>query len=420
MRIGFAVLVSSLVAACASESTPPRRPVAYPNYPAPVGVARNFAQSVQSLRFPPIDLSRIVPAAGRGPCSPLQVAPGRWIAPDCSQTFAQPLARSPFVPRHQSFSQFNLKAEAPLPPAVDLRVQGLDGPVKSQEMVGICWAFAMSTVMDNAIRRAGRQDVIAPLHVLSSHLWRDVWQNGRSERAITLEPSWPYDPVKACKLNEDPGEIWCEEAYHVKPGSWRSDPALVAEVDRANRSGAFKVTKIESLDVRPGNPDQIARILVSGKSIWAAFDFDREAWGDSGNSNPVLPDWEGADGGHAVVLVGYRTTPSGRQFLLHNSWGSDWRERGYAWVSEAMVRRHLMDAFTLEVSNPNKLEIPRIDPVATSSNDCPPGVQPDSLLGFLCRPATTSPSGPTRGNASKANVTICPNGFPAIAGVCFP
>lgn len=273
----------------------------------------------------PVDLSRLIPNVGRGPCAPTQVAPFVWVAPNCSAAMTKPLAASPHVVHRSSFQE-----QSGLPPAVDLREQGLDGPVKYQQMVGVCWAFAISTVMDNAVRRAGRQDVLSPLHVVAANPWNDIWSKGRSDRSLTLEPVWSYDPVKACKLNEAKSEVWCGEAYHVEPGSWRSDPALVAEREHANRSGEYTITHIESFDVKPGNPSQIAAAVATGRAVFASFNINTPVWGERGSAGPDIPNYQATDGAHAVAIVGYKTTPGGLRFLLHNSWGVEWRDHGYA------------------------------------------------------------------------------------------
>ncbi|HRI67237.1 MAG TPA: hypothetical protein PK156_23500, partial [Polyangium sp.] len=56
-----------------------------------------------------------------------------------------------------------------LPGLVDHRTQGLTGPIKDQNPVGACAGFAISSVMDTAIRRRGRGDVVSPLHVFSNY-----------------------------------------------------------------------------------------------------------------------------------------------------------------------------------------------------------------------------------------------------------
>ena len=394
----------------------------------------------------PVDLSRLIPNVGRGPCAPTQVAPFVWVAPNCSAAMTKPLAASPYVVHRSSFQE-----QSGLPPAVDLREQGLDGPVKYQQMVGVCWAFAISTVMDNAVRRAGRQDVLSPLHVVAANPWNDIWSKGRSDRSLTLEPVWSYDPVKACKLNEAKSEVWCGEAYHVEPGSWRSDPALVAEREHANRSGEYTITHIESFDVKPGNPSQIAAAVATGRAVFASFNINTPVWGERGSAGPDIPNYQATDGAHAVAIVGYKTTPGGLRFLLHNSWGVEWRDHGYAWISEAMVRQHLLDAFTLEVSaplgnahaapNPNPGPQPKPTPNPAASG-CPTGQARDLVFGW-CAPACPNgappvamvcaasgsqpaptpaacPAGQTRDWITGSCTVTCRNGLPSAAGLCLP
>ncbi|MFO0570155.1 MAG: C1 family peptidase [Polyangiaceae bacterium] len=364
-----------------------------------------------------------------------------WTAPDCSSAATQPLSQSPFVSKRLR------GADIALPAQVDLRAGGLDGPVKNQQMVGVCWAFAISTVMDNALLRNGRQDVVAPLHVVASNTWNDIWRKGRSESALTVEPSWPYDPVKGCKLNEAKSEIWCGEAYHVTPGSWRSDASLVAEVNRAQRTGVHRISRVETIQVRPADTNHIASALASRQAVFASFDYNRTAWSEFGSGGPVIPDYEKTDGAHAVVLVGYRTTEQGRQFLIHNSWGTEWRAGGYAWISEAMVQRHLRDAFTADVASTGAVPQVEPKPPPTAESSCPEGQARDTVFGWcapkcangagatamLCPPATGSPnaSSPSAGASSCPTGQVrdwlggqcantCRNGLPPVAGICLP
>ena len=113
----------------------------------------------------------------------------------------------------------------------------------------------------------------------------------------------------------------------------------------------------------------------------------------------VIPDWFHGDGCHAVVIVGYRSMPHGRQFLLHNSWGDTWFERGYAWVSEAMVRRHVLDAFTVDVEpgpSAPRLRVPQLPQLPRANDSCV-----RDLFTGQCAAA-------------------CRNGLPPIAGMCAP
>src|SRR5262249_35884589 len=154
-----------------------------------------------------------------GSCPTIEVAPGVFI-PICPNALPKP-------PPGFTFPEAVLPPPSVFVPSVDLRVQGLDGPVKSQEQTGVCYAFALSDALENSLRRQGRRDVLSPLHIIASGVWHDMWRSQPSE-VIGTESAWPYDPIKACKFKE-PGSDTCEQAYGVSTNSWRSDPVLSSE-----------------------------------------------------------------------------------------------------------------------------------------------------------------------------------------------
>lgn len=417
---------------------------------------RSLLSTISSLtRLRPIDVASLAPFRGVDPCAPIEVAKNVWIAPECG---AHPsFALSNAIPFRTTAQPTNL------PDSVDLSSQGLDGPIKNQQSVGVCWTFALSNAMENALLRSGRREEIAPLHILSAGIWDELFSKGRGSRAITTEPSWPYDPVKACELNEAKSEIWCGQAYHVRPGSWREDPALVAEKQEADRRGFATISRFEKLHTGPGTTDALAGILAAGQTIFAQFDINCRAWqGVDCNAavgaelrDPVIPDYATPSGsGHAVTLVGYRWSNGVRQFRIHNSWGPTWRDGGYAWISDAMVQRFLRDAATLEVAIGGAAPSP-VPPVPPppQAGACPQGQLPDTVLRIctpqcangtpttatLCGATLPSPAGPSPSLppslplpgslacpdgqlldvGTGACAARCPSGLPQVSGACW-
>jgi hypothetical protein len=244
-----------------------------------------------------------------------------------------------------------------VPAEVDLR--GFDGPVRDQGQVGVCWAHALSSVMDNGARRAGfAGTVMSALHVIAVDAWDDLWRGDDSD-GLTVEQLWPYDGRKACAFNDNPREVWCQEHYGVTPGSWRSDPRLVAEKAAADGSHQYRFYDVHHLESRPANTEQVALVLASGHALWAELDFNRAAWSYSELQDGVFSDYEvDRDYGHAVQLTGYRAVGGERQFLIKNSWGTDWGHGGYAWMSESLLRKHLMQAFYLDVASSRDGKLP--------------------------------------------------------------
>lgn len=359
---------------------PSAPPPAYPGQPLPA----------QPGIFRPVNLAALQGLLGTR-CAPREVAPGEYATLDCGI--------SHLVSRAVAYLPKLSLVTGPLPTAVDHRTSGTEGPIKSQGAVGACTAFSLSSTMDNAVRRMGRGDVIAPLHVWSKYAIPEMGTAGEEtvDKTITVEPSWPYDPVKACKLNRAPLDS-CGRAYGVSSGTASLDPALQAEKALADAQGRYRLVAVERLHARPADIDEMAAILAGGDDVWAAFSVNGDAWSNRALQNNVIPDYT-ADGdeGHAVTLSGYRTLPGGgRQFLIHNSWGTRWGEQGYGWISEAMVSRWLRSAYKIKVADASA----PTGPLQPSSDGCPGGQVKDAVLGTC--------------------TALCASGSAPAAGVCLP
>jgi hypothetical protein len=263
-----------------------------------------------------------------------------------------------------------------LPASVDLRAKGLDGPIKYQGTVGTCSAHSLSSVLDNALRRAGRSEAVSPTHVWSRYRHPAV------DEAISLNRGKPLATTVTlpdssrinCMLDErlSSSDFGCGEYYNVERGSWKKDPQVVAAINNADRNGLVTIDGLERLGW-PGRVDveEIMSVIASGVAPWAVFDFTYDGWRVSGK-DATIKDYEGREYTHAVTLVAYRPAPSGggRQFLIHNSWGQSWGDGGYAWISEYMVQKHMW-AYRVKVAG--------LAPQELTDDDCGPDELIDSV-----------------------------------------
>ena len=392
----------------------------------------------------PVDAMALnAPSVQSQACAPTEVAPGVWVGFDCA---FQAISRA--LPMKSTRSSF---VGGTVPPTVDLRSLGLDGPIKNQGAVGACTAFSLSTAMDIAVRKMGRPDVVAPLHVWSEYAIPNMGLAGDQvvDEAITTEDKWPYDPAKACKLMRIPVDS-CGKAYGVVPGSGLVDARLQSEKHAADAAGRFKIQSVEQFD-KPLRSDQLAAVLAGGDPIWIALSVNPKAWKSSSLKGAVIPDYDTSDSsGHAVVLVGYRAGGSGRQFLVHNSWGTKWGDGGYGWLNDSMIAKHGRAAYKVRVTDTSGASpfpsLPTPGGNTPSSGGCPQGQAKDVVLG-TCSPACASGSAPAAGvclppvpgfpapqpggNASCPQgqasdpmtgkcSALCPTGTPPIGGLCLP
>jgi hypothetical protein len=366
-----------------------------------------------------LDIPHIVLRMGQK-CGPVQLGGGHWVHLDCNLhqplSNAQPvnlLAHKIVLAQHGV-----LKLTAPvsgaLPDAVDHRNDGTEGPIKDQGQVGSCTSFSLSSAMDNGIRRQNGGDTTSSLHIWS-HYGIPSMQSAATatlNRAIADWAVWPYDERIACELDMDGQPNDCGPySPPVTQGAGPTDPVTEAAQHKADAAGLWKITEF---DASPMDPTSIATLLAGGSDVWFSMDIG-DSW-----MNPIgdtIADWNAnsIDGGHAVLFSGYRHVNGQRQFLVHNSWGSDWGNNGYAYISEAMVTGFIKSAYKVVVANPNAPPVPPSNPNALTDDDCPANQLVDSVTGLcanMCpddsRPANGVCDGGTGGKQKPASTKAEP------------
>lgn len=457
MRVASIPLLAVLAfgsSACAGFNQPaqpqPQGGYGNPGQWAPQG-PQGYGQQQQPMFLPlpapilrPVNVPALMALQGRMPCAPKEVAPGVWATFDCApfQAVQRALQYIPMI-------RYNFLPTGPLPAAVDHRAEGSEGPVKDQGAVGACTAVSLSTAMDNAVRRMGRQDVVSALHIWSNYGTPVMGRAGDSnvEKSITVEQVWQYDPVKACKLMRSPMDT-CTTAYGVSSGSENFDPALKAEHANADANARYRLASLEQLKSKPADPNEMSGVLAGGDDIWISFSVNDQAWMSRSLQNGVIPDYDVVeDTGHAVVLAGYRTLPNGtKQFLIHNSWSTKWGDGGYGWISEAMVSRFTRAAYRVKVGEGGG-SAPSLPGTAPSSGGCPAGQARDPMFGMCVpsaipgmpgmpgmpgQPAPQQPAPqqqPKQGSCPQGQApdmmsgqcnNLCPSGTPSVGGMCLP
>lgn len=120
---------------------------------------------------------------------------------------------------------------------------------------------------------------------------------------VCSESTWPFDEDN---VNEPPDQ----EAYEEASDFLVEDVALVP-----NQLNAWKSALAE------GNP------IIFGISLYNSFDRHR-------NGKVPMPtsseQGRGEHGGHAMLCVGY--SDKDQVFIVRNSWGPDWGDRGYCYL----------------------------------------------------------------------------------------
>ncbi len=383
----------------------------------------------------PVNVKFLQAARARQPklCGPVEVAPGNWVRIDCHMY--QPIAKAsphwsarrskmftsapvnkmagaggaPAAPRvhpvflsaHRNTSSAihkgsgvvspNDSGGSDFPDVVDHRTSNVEGPIKNQGYVGSCTAFSLSSTIDNAIRRAGKTDVSSPAHIWAHYGTPSMSLAGDANlnKSITSFENWPYSGKEACQFSTDASDD-CGDSYHVTPNSAKSDSALQAKLAKADGLGIQKLVSVEKLETSPLNIDELKSVLASGTDLWFAM-YVGSTWMGHSIQNGVIPDWSAPEGGHAITMSGYRKMPNGtHQFLVHNSWGESWADHGYAWVTEASMKKWLKYAYKV------KLDAGGAKPSELTDDDCADDELVDSVTG-QCAKTCSDDSRPTGG-----------------------
>ena len=206
-----------------------------------------------------------------------------------------------------------------LPSEVDLRTTGFVTPIRSQDGIGSCTAFATTALKEYVERQRGWKR--APKHLSPLFMYYEARKLGGfsvdqdtgshirdamkvlDHLGVPSDKSWPYD---INKFSEDP-------PAKVDRG------ALMHRINTYNR-----VTGLQEMKecLASGKP------FVLGFLVFNSF-YDTENMAQ-GNMPMPAPN-EGYVGGHAVFCIAYKDDagwPGGGYLTIKNSWG-DVHDKGY-------------------------------------------------------------------------------------------
>lgn len=276
-----------------------------------------------------------------------------------------------------------------LPESVDLRQYA--GDIEQQGQLGSCVANATVSALEMMLQRAGRFAHQSRLFVYYNARQGQPGLEGKDKG------SYLSDGFKSCWKYGVPEEtVWpyIESKVNVKPSDTAYALASATKVTKYQRVGQFNV---------PGSVERIKTALAMGYPVTISMYITDALYSMSGKLGDDSCLYRGGGkrvGGHAMNIVGY--TPKG--FIVENSWGNDWGDVGFALLTDAIVQKDLMDAWTATsfagIDQQPDFSWTPTDPVVADVTGYPGVIQfkqrtADTLMfGYLMQGTATGGEGP--------------------------
>lgn len=237
--------------------------------------------------------------------------------------------------RDDAFAVSTILGEFDLAPPAASNRELVDG-MFDQLNIGSCVGNAFSRADHMLEVAAFNAGIIAEIPEPSSRLFH--YYNSRKQHGDHKRDSGTFIRLCVQQANElgvPPESIWPYTPWEDVNGEpmWSVKPALRAyQHASADRIRVYRRIASEGEARR----DEVQRVLADGLPIIFGT-YIAKSFVD--NRGPLLiepPGLEPIAGGHAMVMVGYDE----RGVEICNSWGTDWRDKGFAFMSWEYIAWH--------------------------------------------------------------------------------
>jgi cathepsin F/cysteine peptidase B len=235
------------------------------------------------------------------------------------------MSAAEFKTRHNSEKQYKLLVEKRKPVAdlftaeqvkaatgsnIDWREKGAVTAVKNQGQCGSCWSFSSTGSIEAQWFLAGHTLVSVSEQELVSCDTTDSGCDGG-----LMDNAWTW------LVEHEKGEIATEESYPYVSGNGDVPKCKLPKTTGATISGH------EDL---PKNEDQMATWMLTNGPISIAV--DATSW--QTYTSGIMTNCISSQVDHGVLAVGFDDNHTPPYWIIKNSWGAEWGEKGYIRVEK--------------------------------------------------------------------------------------
>lgn len=207
-----------------------------------------------------------------------------------------------------------------------------DVHIKDQESCGACWSFASSTALAYRFHKKGIKINLSPQYPVSCYI-RDCYagdylinsQFNLAKNGTVTEECFPYSSASGIITDDCPTS--CKDGSDFQLYYSKNSYTTIDDYDQDNYYDIVTVIM-----------DQLINYGPVASSIDCYSDFQSLKGGES--CYQTIYNYDGVSrsvGGHAIVIVGYGYENSKYYWIIQNSWGEEFCNRGFAKVEFAQI-----------------------------------------------------------------------------------
>jgi len=218
------------------------------------------------------------------------------------------------IPAH-----LKVRDDTPIPDSFDARehwssCKNVIGTITNQKTCGSCWAMSTAAVLsDRACIKFNSSFSYSPRYMMGCYphqlgcnggyvgtVWNDVRDFGTvSETCFPFEPSDCDCPTR------------CDDGTTITDNMKLKVKGFYARWDKDSKKRVEKIQR----EIMTNGPVTVSMLVFNGFS-------------DMSNSVYHRSSYEDYAGGHMVRIIGWGTSSGTDYWLVANSWGTDWNEKG--------------------------------------------------------------------------------------------
>ena len=214
-----------------------------------------------------------------------------------------------------NFEPYIVKKTNAAPASWDWREKGLVGPVKDQGQCGSCWAFTTVANLEGLYYKAkGVMVQMSEQMLVDCDTYDSGCNGGLMERAFT----W---------ISENGGSIMKQADYPYKAikSTCKADSSKYIDMIV---TGYTKLGSSSSA-LEPVDEEQIKEFLYETGPLAVVMNADPLHSYTGGILDKSSSQCPSSGINHGVALVGYGTDSGKDYWIVRNSWGANWGEKGY-------------------------------------------------------------------------------------------